>query len=144
MTAMTNSLQIIAYCCEHCAYAAADLAGGLRMQYPPEVKIVMLPCTGKMDVLLALQAFEDGADGVMVAGCLPGDCHYLEGNDNAKRRTDYLQTLLNEIGLEPERVKMFNLSSAMAGQFVEAAKEMTEKIVKLGLNPLRERIKDEG
>jgi len=144
MTAMTNSLQIIAYCCEHCAYAAADLAGGLRMQYPPEVKIVMLPCTGKMDVLLALQAFEDGADGVMVAGCLPGDCHYLEGNDNAKRRTDYLQTLLNEIGLEPERVKMFNLSSAMAGKFVEAAKEMTEKIVKLGLNPLRERIKDEG
>jgi len=64
----TSSLQIIAYCCEHCAYAAADLAGGLRMQYPPNVKIVLLPCTGKLDALLVLQAFEDGADGVMVAG----------------------------------------------------------------------------
>jgi coenzyme F420-reducing hydrogenase delta subunit len=63
-----QKLQIVAYCCEHCAYAAADLAGGLRMQYPPEVRIVILPCTGKLDVLLALKAFEDGADGVMAAG----------------------------------------------------------------------------
>jgi coenzyme F420-reducing hydrogenase delta subunit len=63
-----QKLQIVAYCCEHCAYAAADLAGGLRMQYPPEVRIVMLPCTGKLDVLLALKAFEDGADGIMAAG----------------------------------------------------------------------------
>lgn len=63
-----SQLQIVAYCCEHCAYAAADLAGGLRMRYPPEVKVVMLPCTGKMDVLLALQALEDGVDGIMVAG----------------------------------------------------------------------------
>ncbi len=65
---MTESIQIIAYCCEHCAYAAADLAGGLRIQYPPSVRVVMLPCTGKMDVLLALKAFEDGADGIMTAG----------------------------------------------------------------------------
>ena len=65
---MTGGLQIVAYCCQHCAYAAADLAGGLRMQYPPNVRVVMLPCTGKLDALLVLQAFEDGADGVMVAG----------------------------------------------------------------------------
>ena len=65
---MTESIQIIAYCCEHCAYAAADLAGGLRIQYPPSVRVVMLPCTGKMDVLLALKSFEDGADGIMTAG----------------------------------------------------------------------------
>jgi len=65
---MSEDLQIIAYCCQHCAYAAADLAGGLRMQYPPNVRVVMLPCTGKLDALLVLQAFEDGADGVMVAG----------------------------------------------------------------------------
>jgi len=65
---MTEPLQIVAYCCEHCAYAAADLAGGLRMQYPPSVRVVMLPCTGKLDVLLVLKAFEDGADGVMTAG----------------------------------------------------------------------------
>lgn len=138
---MNEPLQIVAYCCQHCAYAAADLAGSLRMQYPPQVKIVMLPCTGKLDTLLVLQAFEDGADGVMVAGCLPGDCHYLEGNANARRRVDYLQKLLQEVGLEAERVRMFNLSSAMAGQFVEMTKEMTEKIKTLGPNPLR---KDEG
>ncbi len=65
---MTADLQIVAYCCQHCAYAAADLAGGLRMQYPPNVRVVMLPCTGKLDALLVLQAFEDGADGVLVAG----------------------------------------------------------------------------
>lgn len=134
----TPSLQIIAYCCEHCAYAAADLAGGLRMQYPPNVKIVLLPCTGKLDVLMVLQAFEDGADGVMVAGCLPGDCHYLDGNANAKRRVGRLQALLKEIGLEPERVQMFNLSSAMAGRFVEITTEMTEKIESFGINPLKE------
>jgi coenzyme F420-reducing hydrogenase delta subunit len=140
---MTGELQIVAYCCQHCAYAAADLAGGLRIQYPPNVRVVMLPCTGKLDALLALQAFEDGADGVMVAGCLPGDCHYLEGNANAKRRVEYLQSVLKEIGLEPERVRMFNLSAAMAGQFVEITKEMTEKITELGPNPLRV-TKDEG
>ncbi|MBU4224293.1 MAG: hydrogenase iron-sulfur subunit [Chloroflexi bacterium] len=134
----TPSLQIIAYCCEHCAYAAADLAGGLRMQYPPNVKIVLLPCTGKLDVLMVLQAFEDGADGVMVAGCLPGNCHYLEGNANARRRVERIQALLKEIGLEPERVQMFNLSSAMAGKFVEITKEMTEKIESFGINPLKE------
>lgn len=134
---MDTSHQIIAYCCEHCAYAAADLAGGLRMQYSPEVKIVILPCTGKLDVLLVLQALENGADGVMVAGCLPGDCHYLEGNANAKRRVEYIKTLIKEIGLEPERVRMFNLSSAMAGGFVEDVTEMTDKIASLGPNPLR-------
>jgi coenzyme F420-reducing hydrogenase delta subunit len=64
----TNKMQIVAYCCEHCAYAAADLAGGLRMQYPPEIKVVMIPCTGKLDILMVLQAIENGADGVMTAG----------------------------------------------------------------------------
>lgn len=131
------TLQIIAYCCEHCAYAAADLAGGLRMAYPPDVKIVELPCTGKLDALLALHAFESGVDGVMVAGCLPGDCHYLEGNTNAQRRVNRIQELLAQIGLEPERIRMFNLSSAMAGRFAEIASEMTEQIGALGPNPLR-------
>lgn len=134
---MSEDLQIIAYCCQHCAYAAADLAGGLRMQYPPAVKIVLLPCTGKLDVLMALKAIEDGADGVMVAGCMPGDCHYLEGNVNASRRVERIQALLKEIGLEPERVQMFNLSSAMAGRFVEMTKEMVDKVGMMGENPLK-------
>ena len=133
----TIGIHIIAYCCEHCAYAAADLAGGLRMQYPPQVKIVQLPCSGKLDELMVLHALEDGIDGVMVAGWLPGDCHYLEGNANAKRRIERIIDLLNQIGLEPERVRMYNMSSAMAGGFVEAVKEMTDKITELGPNPLR-------
>ena len=97
----------------------------------------MLPCTGKIDALLVLQAFENGADGVMVAGCLPGDCHYLEGNTNAKRRIERIKTLVANIGLEPERVQMFNLSSAMATRFVDITKEMMEKTAELGPSPLR-------
>jgi F420-non-reducing hydrogenase iron-sulfur subunit len=131
------SLQIVAYCCEHCAYAAADLAGGLRMQYSPAIKIVQLPCTGKLDALMVLKAIEDGVDGVMVAGWLPGDCHYLEGNLNAKRRIEHIQYLLEKIGLEDERVRMFYMSAAMAGQFVSATEEMVAQISNLGPNPLR-------
>lgn len=130
-------VQIVAYCCQYCAYAAADLAGQLRMQYPPEVKIVHLPCSGKLDQLLALHALEAGADGVMVIGCLPGDCHFLRGNINAARRVEGLQQLLAEIGLEPERAQMFNLSAAMATAFVEATQTMVEEITALGPSPLR-------
>lgn len=132
-----DDLNIIAYCCEHCAYAAADLAGGLRMQYPPTIKIIQLPCTGRVDARMVLSAIEDGADGVMVAGCMPGDCHYLEGNFSAKRRVEYIRSLLSQIGLEPERVRMYNLSSAMAGRFVAITQEMNENIQSLGKNPLR-------
>lgn len=133
-----DELQIVTYCCQFCAYAAADLAGQLRMQYPPQIKIVHLPCSGKMDQLLALHALEAGADGVMVVGCLPGDCHFLRGNLSAARRVEGLQRLLAEIGLAPERVRMVNLSAAMAGAFVEAANEMVEQIAALGPSPLRE------
>jgi coenzyme F420-reducing hydrogenase delta subunit len=135
---------IIAFCCHYCAYAAADLAGSLRLEYPTAIKIVELPCTGKLDVLYVLRAFEDGADSIMVAGCLEGECHYLEGNLNARRRVAYVQDVLRGIGLEPERVQMFNLSSAMGGRFSEAAKEMTEQVEKLGPSPLRARMKAEG
>ncbi len=134
---MSQDLQIVAYCCEHCAYAAADLAGGLRLQYPPNVRVVLLPCTGKVDPLLILHALEEGADGVMVAGCLPGNCHYLKGNFSARRRVAYVQQLLKQIGLEAERVEMFHLSSAMGSRFAEIAKEMTERVAAVGPNPLR-------
>jgi F420-non-reducing hydrogenase iron-sulfur subunit len=132
-----SEIHIVAFCCHYCAYAAADLAGSLRLQYPPSVRVVKLPCTGKLDVLLVLDAFEHGADGVMVAGCLEGDCHYQQGNLNAKRRVNYLRPLLQQIGLEPERVRMFNLSSAMARQWAEAVTEMDEAVRKLGPSPLR-------
>lgn len=130
-------LNIVAFCCHYCAYAAADLAGSLRLQYPPSVRVVKLPCTGKLDVLLVLDAFEHGADGVMVAGCMEGDCHYQLGNLNAKRRVRYVSKLLKEIGLEPERVRMYNMSSAMAKQWAEAVTEMDETVRRLGPSPLR-------
>jgi F420-non-reducing hydrogenase iron-sulfur subunit len=136
--------EIVAFCCHYCAYAAADLAGAMRLEYPTSIKVIELPCTGKLDVLYVLRAFEDGADGVLVAGCLEGDCHYLEGNLNARRRIEYAQQLLEAIGLEGRRVQMINLSSAMGGKFAEAMTAMTEQIKALGANPLRERMKAEG
>ncbi len=141
MTTLPNDafeLQIVAFCCRHCAYAAADMAGGLRLAYPAAVKILELPCTGKLDVHHVLRAFEDGCDGVLVAGCLEGDCHYLEGNLKARRRVAYARRLLAEIGLENRRVKMINLSAAMGSQFAQAAADMTAEIIDIGPNPLRE------
>lgn len=135
---MTNSspLRILAYCCHYCAYAAADLAGVLRMRYPAEARIMELPCTGRLDPLEVLHAFEAGADGVMVAGCLEGDCHFQEGNLNARRRVARIKGLLKAVGLEEDRIRMFNLSSAMGKQFAEAAAEMTAQVAGLGPSPL--------
>ena len=124
--------KIIAFCCNFCAFAAADLAGAMRLQYPSNVRIVKLPCTGKVDALYLMKAFEEGADGVFVAGCLEGECHYLEGNLRARRKVNYVKRLLAEVGIEPERVEMFNLSSAMGGRFAEIVKEMTEKVKAIG------------
>ncbi len=127
---------IVAFACHYCAYGAADLAGSMRLSYPEGIRIVKLPCTGKIDVLLMLDAFEHGADGVMVAGCMEGDCHFREGNINAKRRIGYVRGRLEQIGLEPDRLKMYQMSSAMGRQFAEAATEMTEKVRALGPSPL--------
>jgi F420-non-reducing hydrogenase iron-sulfur subunit len=124
--------KIVAYCCEFCAFAAADLAGAMRLQYPPSVRIIGLPCTGKVDAIHLMKAFEEGADGVFVAGCLEGQCHYLEGNLRAKKRVAYVKRLLGEVDIEPERIGMFNLSSAMGGRFAEIVEEMTKRIKELG------------
>ena len=129
--------KIVAFCCHYCAYAAADLAGSLRLQYPTNIRIVKIPCSGRLDTQHVLDAFEGGADGVMVAGCLEGDCHFQTGNLHAKRRVRWLRGLLKEIGLDGERLQMYNMSSAMGGEFREAAMEMTERIKELGPSPLR-------
>jgi F420-non-reducing hydrogenase iron-sulfur subunit len=131
--------RIVAFCCHYCAFAAADLAGSMRLQYPPTVRIVKLPCTGRVDVIHLLKAFEAGADGIFLAGCLEGECHFLKGNLRAKKRVAYARRLLAEVGLEPERLEMFNLSSAMGGRFAEIVTEMTERIRKLGPSPLSRR-----
>jgi F420-non-reducing hydrogenase iron-sulfur subunit len=96
--------RIVAFCCHYCAYTAADLAGAARLQYSPSVEIVRIPCTGKVDAILLLKAFSSGADGVYVAGCLDGDCHFISGNIRAKARIAAAKKLVAEAGLEPERL----------------------------------------
>jgi coenzyme F420-reducing hydrogenase delta subunit len=126
---------IVAFCCHYCAFAAADLAGTLRLEYPPNVRIIRLPCTGKLDTLYLLKAFEVGADGVIVAGCLEGSCHFISGNKRAKQRVEGVKTLLGKTGIEQERLEFFNLSSAQGDRFAQIAREMTQRVRNLG--PLR-------
>jgi coenzyme F420-reducing hydrogenase delta subunit len=129
--------EIVAFCCNYCAYAAADLAGAQRMQYPPNVRIVHSPCTGKIEMEHILAAFEKGIDGVLVAGCLEGGCHFIEGNLRAKRRIEHIREMLDEIGVGAERLKMVNLSAAMAPTFVERVREIVDTVTRLGPNPLK-------
>lgn len=124
--------KILAFCCNYCAYAAADLAGVSRMQYPSNIRIIRVPCTGKVDITYLLRAFETGADGVYVAGCLKGGCHFVEGNLHAEVRVKFAKELLDSIGISGDRLEMFFISSAMAPKFIEVAKEMVERITKLG------------
>ncbi|MFQ6128498.1 MAG: hydrogenase iron-sulfur subunit [Thermoplasmata archaeon] len=133
--------RIVAFCCNYCAYAAADLAGSMRLSYPSNVKVIRLPCSGKVEITYLLKALEDGADGVMVAGCLEGDCHFMEGNYRAMRKVNHTKRLLEEIGFESDRLEMFNLSSAMASRFAEIVEEMTERIRNLGPSPLMKKVK---
>ena len=107
------------------------------MQYPPNVRIIEVPCTGKVDIIHILQAFEYGADGVIVVGCMEGDCHYQRGNLFAKTRVKRAKEILDKVGLGGERVGMFNLSSGMGGRFAEIVMEMTNKILELGPSPIR-------
>ncbi len=128
---------IVAFCCHYCAYTAADMAGTQRVQYPPSVKVIRVPCAGKVDAIHIMKALEKGADGVMVGGCLEGDCHFREGNTRAAKRVDYVRKLLDDIGFEGERVEMFTASAGMGERFGQIATEFTEKILQLGPNPVK-------
>ena len=134
---MESEPLMLAFCCHFCAYAAADLAGSMRLQYPSNVRVLRLPCTGKLEVNYILTAFERGIDGVIVAGCLEGGCHFLEGNLRARKRVERAKQILSEIGLDPERVEMFNLSSAEGSRFAEIVTTMSQRLAKLGPSPLR-------
>lgn len=109
----------------------------MRLQYPPNVRIIEVPCTGKVDLMHVLMAFEVGADGVIVVGCMEGDCHYMAGNLYAKKRVFRAKEILDRVGLGGERVGMYNLSSGMGGRFAEIVREMTGKIMELGPSPIR-------
>jgi F420-non-reducing hydrogenase iron-sulfur subunit len=129
--------QIIAFCCNYCAYAAADLAGSQRRQYSTSVRIIHSPCTGKIEMEHILDAFLKGIDGVLVAGCLEGGCHFLEGNLRARKRTDRIREMLDEIGVGGERLRMVNLSAAESPTFVRCVHEMVNTVKALGPSPLR-------
>jgi coenzyme F420-reducing hydrogenase delta subunit len=109
----------------------------MRLSYPTNIKIVKLPCSGRVDIIHLMKAMEEGADGVFVAGCLEGDCHYQVGNLRAKRRVAYVREILDQIGVGGERVCMYNLSAGQGPRFAEIAREMTEKIRQLGPSPIK-------
>lgn len=129
--------KVIAYCCTYCAYTAGDLAGSMRLEYAPNVRVVKVPCSGTVGALLLLKAFEDGADAVYVAGCAIGDCHFLRGNLQAVKTVAYAKLLLEEVGLEPQRLEFFHIPASAGPLFAQRANEMTERARQLGPNPLR-------
>ena len=120
----SDSRTVVAFCCRECAYAAADAAGNARTPLPATVRLVLVPCTGRVSPLHLLTALAEGADAVMVAGCLEGQCHYREGNLNAIDRVAFTQRLLTSVGVEPERVQMFTMSAGDPPRFVAAVREM--------------------
>jgi F420-non-reducing hydrogenase iron-sulfur subunit len=129
--------KILAFCCRWCSYAGADLAGSMRLQYPPEVRILLVPCTGRVDILHILKAFEKGFDAVFVSGCHLGDCHYLSGNTRAVKRVAKLKQDLEVMGLEPERLEMFHVSSGEGPKFAGVCREMYERAIRVGPSPVK-------
>ncbi len=140
---MNPNPKIVAFCCINCAYAAADLAGSMRIEYPPEVVVVAVPCTGAVEPAVILSAFEKGADGVIVAGCLEGECHYKSGNTVARHRVNALKSSLTRVGLTAARLEMFQVSAAMANRFGEVMNEFVSRIRQLPVSPIRSFNEDE-
>lgn len=124
--------KIALFACSWCTYAAMDLAGTSRMKYPPNFRVIKVMCSGRIDPQFILEAFRNGADGVLVAGCHPGDCHYIEGNYKALRRMTLLKRMLETLGIEKERLRLEWISAAEAAKFVKVAQEMVEQIKALG------------
>jgi F420-non-reducing hydrogenase iron-sulfur subunit len=129
--------KVLGLCCRWCSYAGADLAGSMRLQYPPEIRILLVPCTGRVDILHLLRAFELGYDAVFVSGCHEGDCHYLAGNIRAMKRVDKLKKDMLAMGIEPERLEMFHVSSGEGPKFAQVCRDMVERAQRLGPNPVR-------
>ena len=128
---------IVAFCCNWCAYAGADLAGTSRFEYPPNIRIVRVMCTGRIDTTLVLESLRLGADGVLIAGCHPGDCHYQRGNYMMEKRFSYIRKALETIGIEPGRVRLEWISASEGGKFAALVREMTQQIKDLGPSPFR-------
>ncbi len=119
---------IVAFCCERSAYPAADLAGKLKLHYPENIRVIRVPCAGRVDLIHILKAFEKGAAAVLVLGCEDGACHHITGNTRAKERVEYCNMLLKEIEADGRHVAMFNLSPNEPHKFVRAVNEITKRI----------------
>jgi F420-non-reducing hydrogenase iron-sulfur subunit len=126
--------KILAFCCNWCAYAGADLAGVSRFQMPTDVRVIRVMCSGRVPPELIIRALANGLDGVMILGCHPGECHYSEGNYLTRRRAHILKKLLMYIGIEPERFQLRWVSAAEAAKYTAVVKEITDKITALGPN----------
>ena len=128
---------IVGFCCNWCSYAGADLAGVSRLQYPPNIRIIRVMCSGMVHPNLVIDAFTKGADGVIICGCHPGDCHYEEGNLKAEKRAEAIILMLEDFGLEEERFRLEWVSASEGPKFAQVAKEFTEQVKKLGPSPYK-------
>ena len=127
---------ILGFACNWCSYAGADLAGTSRIQYPPNIRVIRVMCSGRVDPTFILKAFATGVDGVFIGGCHPGDCHYTEGNYKAIRRVELTKKLLHELGIEPERLRLEWVSASEGIRFAQVIADFTKTIKELGPNRL--------
>jgi F420-non-reducing hydrogenase iron-sulfur subunit len=133
--------KIVGFLCNWCSYAGADLAGVSRFQYPPNIRVIRVMCSGRVHPSHILEAFKNGADGVLVAGChTPNDCHYISGNFKAERRIAMLKKLMAQLGLEPERLRLEWISAAEGEKFAKVMREMVSDLKKLGPSPVGETV----
>ena len=137
MTEVKFKPKIVGFLCNWCSYAGADLAGVSRIQYPPNLRVVRVMCSGRVHPAFILEAFRNGADGILVAGCHPGDCHYISGNHKAENRVLMLKKTLEQLGLEPERLRLEWVSASEGDRFAMVIKDMTKELTKLGPSPLK-------
>jgi F420-non-reducing hydrogenase iron-sulfur subunit len=128
--------KIVAFCCNWCSYAGADLAGTSRIQYSPNIRVIRVMCSGRVNPLFVIKALSIGADGVLVLGCHPGDCHYIEGNYKTMRRVPLLKRMLKQLGVEEERVRLEWVSASEGAKFAEVTNGFTESVKKLGPSSL--------
>jgi F420-non-reducing hydrogenase iron-sulfur subunit len=129
--------RILALTCNWCTYAGADLAGTSRVQYPTNVRIVRVMCSARINPAFVLEALRSGADGVLVGGCHPGDCHYISGNFKTQRRIALLKKLLDQLGVEPERLRLEWISASEGEKFARVVRDMVEDLKRIGPSPLR-------
>jgi len=137
---MSNDFEpvIIGFCCNWCSYAGADMAGASKVQYPPNILIIRAMCSGMVHPNWVIEALTKGADGVLVCGCHPGDCHYQEGNKRAEDRAEAIDLMLEDFGLEPERFRLEWISASEGKKFAKTVSEMTETLRTLGPSPYKE------